>query len=113
MKLETKLENGVLFVKLEGDVDMNSSGQVWDNISPFLEGKKPKAKAVIVELSKVTYMDSSGIATLVRAWQTVKKTGGKLRLASLSVPVQDVFELAHVDKVFEICKSVEEATKGL
>jgi len=113
MKIQTSFEGAVLMVNLEGDVDMSSSGQVWDTISPFIEGKKPKAKATVVDLSKVAYMDSSGIATLVRAWQTAKKNGGKLRLASLSAPVQDVFELAHVDKIFEIFPSVDKAREGL
>jgi anti-sigma B factor antagonist len=113
MKVETKLDGNILMVNLEGEVDMSSSGQVWDAISPFLEGKKPKAKAAIINLSKVSYMDSSGIATIVRAWQTTKKSGGKLKLASPSPSVQDVFELAHVNTIFEICASVEEARKGL
>ena len=113
MKIETTLDGAVLMVELEGEVDMSSSGQVWDKISSFLEGKKPKAKAAVIVLSKVTYMDSSGIATLVRAWQTTKKSGGKLRLAAPSASVMDVFELAHVDKIFEICPTVEEARKGL
>ena len=113
MKMTANLNGAILMVDLEGDVDMSSSGQVWDNISPFLEGKKPKAKACVVNLAKVSYMDSSGIATLVRAWQTTKKAGGKLRLASPSDPVRDVFELAHVNTIFEIFASVEEAVKGL
>ena len=113
MKIQTNLDGSILMVNLEGDVDMSSSGQVWDTISPFLEGKKPKAKATVVDLSKVQYMDSSGIATLVRAWQTAKKSGGKLRLAAPSAPVQDVFELAHVDKIIEIFPSVDKAREGL
>lgn len=113
MKVEVKLDGNILMVNLEGEVDMSSSGQVWDAMSPYLEGKKPKAKAAIVNLSKVSYMDSSGIATLVRAWQTTKKSGGKLRLAAPSPSVQDVFELAHVNTIFDIVASVEEAKKGL
>ena len=113
MKMTANLEGAVLLVVLEGDVDMSSSGQVWDKIAPFIDGKKPKAKACVVNLSAVTYMDSSGIATLVRTWQTTKKSGGKMRLAAPSAPVQDVFEMAHVDKIFEIFKTVEEALKGL
>jgi len=113
MKISTNLEGALLMVSLEGEVDMSSSGKVWDIISPFLEGKKPKAKAAVVDLSKVTYMDSSGIATLVRAWQTTKKNGGKLRLAALSAPVQDVFELAHVNTIFEIFPTIEKAREGL
>jgi anti-anti-sigma factor len=58
-------------------------------------------------------MDSSGIATLVRTWQAAQKTGGKMRLAALSASVKDVFELAHVNEIFEIFPTVEEALKDL
>ena len=113
MNVDTNLDGKVLTVILEGEIDMSSSGTVWDAVGPFIEGKKPKAKACVVDLSKVSYMDSSGIATLVRAWQTTQKNGGKLRLASLSDSVKDVFELAHVNEIFEVFPSVEEALAGL
>ena len=113
MKVSTCLEDKVLRVTLEGEIDMSSSGSVWDAISQYIEGKKPKAKACIVDLSQVSYMDSSGIATLVRTWQATKKSGGKMRLASPSAPVKDVFELAHVTEIFEIFPTVEAALAGL
>ena len=113
MKIDTNLQGNILLVKLEGEVDMSSSGSVWNAISPFVEGKKPKAKATIIDLSQVSYMDSSGIATLVRTWQTAQKTGGKMRIAAPSDPVRDVFELAHVAEIFEIFNTVDEAKKGL
>ncbi len=113
MNVKAELEGKVLKVKLEGEVDMSTSGKVWDEISPYIEGKKPKAGATVVDLSEVSYMDSSGIATLVRAWQTIQKNGGKLRLAALSASVKDVFELAHVNEIFDIYETVEEALAGL
>ncbi len=113
MKVDTQLDGKVLKVVLEGEIDMSSSGSVWDAVAPFIEGKKPKAKACVVDLSQVSYMDSSGIATLVRAWQTSQKNGGKLRLASLSDSVKDVFELAHVNEIFDIFPSVDEALADL
>jgi len=113
MKIATELEGKILMVILEGEIDMSSSGSVWDAISPFVEGRKPKAKGCVVDLSAVDYMDSSGIATLVRTWQTMQKKGGKMRLAAPSAPVKDVFELAHVNEIFEIFPSVDEAKTGL
>jgi anti-sigma B factor antagonist len=113
MKVDANLDGKVLMVTLEGEVDMSSSGDVWNAIAPHIEGKKPKAKACVVDLSKVSYMDSSGIATLVRTWQTVQKSGGKMRLAALSASVKDVFELAHVNEIFEIFDAVDDAMAGL
>jgi len=113
MKVNANLNDKVLMVTLEGEIDMSSSGSVWEAIAQFIEGKKPKAKACVVDLSQVSYMDSSGIATLVRTWQATKKNGGKMRLAALSAPVKDVFELAHVTEIFEIFPTVETALAGI
>lgn len=113
MKIDANLNGAILVVKLEGEIDMSSSGQVWDAVAPYVDGKKPKAKACVYELSKVTYMDSSGIATLVRTWQTIKKSGGKMRIAAPSPSVKDVFELAHVNEIFEIFPTIEAAVAGL
>ena len=64
---------------------------------------------VIVDLSGVTYIDSSGVASLVEALQAAKKNGSQLSLAAVSEPTRRVLELARLDKVFTIYNSVDEA----
>lgn len=114
MKIEiiTEKKDAGCLIKLKGDVDMNSSGEVRNTLgSIFREGKG--MKALFVDLSQVRYMDSSGIATLVEAMQTCMKQGARLRLVDLSPAVNDVFELARLASVFEIFPSYSEAAKDL
>ena len=70
-----------------------------------------QANAVGVELSQVTYMDSSGIAALVEGFQTARSKGLKFALVSASSPVRSVLSLARLDKVFPMVDSAE-AVKG-
>ncbi|MDA8098209.1 MAG: STAS domain-containing protein [Nitrospiraceae bacterium] len=99
-------------VVLKGDVDMNSSPDVRGSIAEvFKQG--PGAKALVIDLSGVRYMDSSGIATLVEAMQNCMKQGMKLRLAELSPSVRDVFELARLSSIFEIFPKASDAQAGL
>lgn len=113
MGLNLKVEEpgkGVALVSATGEVDLNSSPQLRQAMAPQI---KKKMRGLIIDLSQVSYMDSSGIATLVEAMQGCKKVGMALRLAAPSPAVSEVFKMAHLEKVFEICPSREAALKEL
>ncbi len=110
--LSEKIDAGFL-MRLKGNVDMSTSSDVRSNLSELFRQGKPGIKALLIDLSQVKYMDSSGIATLVEALQTCVKQGMRLRLVDLSPPVRDVFELARLASVFEIFPSAAEAAAGL
>jgi anti-sigma B factor antagonist len=94
-------------VRVRGEVDLSWSQTVRKAILDALL----KAKAVGVELSQVSYMDSSGIAALVEGFQTARAKGLKFSLVSASAPVRSVLALARLDKVFPMVDSAE-AAKG-
>jgi anti-sigma B factor antagonist len=113
MKVEItteKISVGFMML-LKGDVDMNTSPDVRSNLGDLF--KQGGAKALLVNLSGVRYMDSSGIATLVEAMQNCMKQGMRFRLVDLSPSVRDVFELARLSSVFEVFPSINAATAGL
>lgn len=113
MKVEISTEKiaAGFVMRLKGDVDMNTSPDVRANLAELF--KQGGARALLINLSQVRYMDSSGIATLVEAMQNCLKQGMKLRLVELSPPVRDVFELARLSSIFEIYPGVNEASAGL
>ena len=69
--------------------------------------KKPKR--VVVDLTKVTYLDSSGLAVLIEGMQNVQEYGGIFGLAGVQQSVQDIFEIARLDQVFQIFPDVDTA----
>src|SRR5437762_5608769 len=69
--------------------------------------KKPKH--LVVDLSRVTYMDSSGLAVLIEGMQKVQEYGGKFALAGPQESVQHIFEIARLDQVFQIFPNVDSA----
>ena len=96
-------ENG-LVVSLSGDVDLDSSPRAREVLLECV-GRK---KRVVVDLSGVAYMDSSGVASLVEALQTAKRNGSFFALAAVQGTALRVLELARLDRVFRIFESVEE-----
>ena len=89
---------------------MSSSSVMRGRLAPALDAG---GRAVIVDLSGVTYMDSSGIATLVEGLQSSMKQGIAFRLADLHPAVLDVFKLARLDTVFQVYDSIEDAMTDL
>jgi len=106
MNIETNEINGATVITLGGEVDLEHSPQARKALLDAVANNKK----VIVDLSGVSYIDSSGIASLVEAFQTARKNGGAFILATVSDSALRVLQLARLDKVFTIAATVEEAT---
>ena len=107
MKHRIAQSGKAIVVSLEGDVDLQSSP---DARGILLEAVERSAR-VVVDLSAVSYIDSSGIAALVEALQRSRqrKDGAALALAAVSDPVLRVLMLARLDRVFTIHPTLAEA----
>jgi len=99
-----KLRPNVL--QLEGEIDLHLSPEVAESLR-LMVAKKPQV--LVVDLEKVTYMDSSGLAVLIEAMQNVQKYGGKFALATVQESVKHIFEIARLDQVFQIFDHVDTA----
>ena len=91
---------------LEGEIDLHVSPEVAASLRTII-AKKPKH--LVVDLSRVTYMDSSGLAVLIEGMQKVQEYGGKFALAGAQESVQHIFEIARLDQVFQIFPDVDSA----
>jgi anti-sigma B factor antagonist len=105
MKHEVIERQGVSIIVLKGDVDLESSPAAREILLKTING----AGRVLVDLSGVSYIDSSGVASLVEALQASKKDQTQFALAAVSEPTRRVLELARLDKVFTMHDSVDEA----
>ena len=110
MEITIDKERNYTILKIKGDVDLYSSPQVRKQILALANKKHAN---ILVDFLEVTYMDSSGVATLVEALQLTNKNGGKLRLFNLDQPIKDVFELSRLDRVFEIYDDESKASEGI
>jgi len=91
---------------LEGEIDLHVSPGIAASLSTMV-AQRPKQ--LIVDLSRVSYIDSSGLAVLIEAMQNVTQYGGQFALAGLQDAVRPIFEIARLDQVFRIFDDVEEA----
>jgi anti-sigma B factor antagonist len=71
------------------------------------------AKDVVIDLSGVTFMDSSGFGTLLGATRRLRPTGGGLHLASPNSTIQRMLRLTRLDTIMQIYETRDEAVKAL
>ncbi len=105
MNHEIVERDGASVVVFGGEIDLESSPAARETLLKCFG----KTGNVIVDLSNVTYIDSSGVASLVEALQAAKKNGSDFSLAAVSEPTRRVLELARLDKVFTLYDSVDDA----
>lgn len=109
MKTSVSEENGAVIVRLEGDIDLEHSVDVRNTLLDAAD----KRKNMLVDLSGVSYIDSSGIANLVEALQKTRETGTSLGLVSISLQAMRVLQLARLDRVFTIYADMAAAEAGM
>ncbi len=103
------LPDGVA-VYIEGDIEFTRAPFVRTELIALLNQKQPKR--LIMELSGVPYMDSSGIATIVEALQHQRRKGNRLVLCCLQDKVFSMFQIANLDTLFDIADDMEQAKQA-
>jgi anti-sigma B factor antagonist len=91
---------------LHGEIDLNISPTIATTFNEMVRAKLPR---VVVDLTNVTYIDSSGLAVLIVGMQQVKEYGGKFALAGLQHDVRSILETAQLDQFFATYPLVEDA----
>lgn len=102
MSCQISHENGMAIVALIGEVDLEESPAVRKSLLECVGLKT----GVIVDMSGVTYIDSSGVASLVEAFQLSRKNSTRFALAAVSPGALRVLELARLDRVFSLYPTV-------
>ncbi|MDH5721027.1 MAG: STAS domain-containing protein [Spirochaetia bacterium] len=109
MKLGQREVEGNVIIDIEGEIDLYNAPEVKETIKKLIDDKKLK---IIVNLSKVSYIDSSGIGALISAVTALKKEQGYLKLVNVYASVKKVFELTKLTSFFDIYDSEEAAIKA-
>jgi anti-sigma B factor antagonist len=106
MKIEISEYKGKKIIALSGDVDMYSSPVLRERLMDLVKKKIP---ILYIDFKKVSYIDSSGIATFVEGLKGMKSYGGRLQFFRVPPRVMEIFNFSKLDKVFEIYGNIEDA----
>lgn len=101
---------GVPVVAVSGEVDVYSAPALKESLTALFQSG---VYTVVVDLSDVAFLDSTGLGALVEARSTTTDAGGELPLVCSQERILKLFAITGLDGVFSIHSSVDEAVAGL
>lgn len=105
-KIQFEKKDDQLIISFTGEIDSLSSKNYRNRIVSELE--HGKYKAVIMDFSRVTFIDSSGIGLVLGRYNQIKGYGGKLYLMGLSPVAYRLFDLTGIFNLVEYIKDIDE-----
>ena len=109
MDITKRSNDDVVILDIAGEIDLYNAPVIKDIINGLIEEQKFN---VIINLEKVTYIDSSGIGALISSLSNLKKYQGGLKIINVYASVRKVFELTKLTSFFDIYNSEEEALES-
>ncbi len=109
MEIKIREMNDVTIFDIEGEIDLYNAPTLKDEIKKQIEQQRYN---IIINLAKVSYIDSSGIGALISSLSNLKKYQGGLKIINVTGSVRKVFELTKLTSFFEIFNNEEEAIKS-
>lgn len=106
LQIDLEINEHYTLVVPTGDIDLSKSGDLRGVFQHILQDVPAK---IIVDLEAVSYMDSSGVATLIEALQLSKRAEKEFAICCLSDGVKSIIELARLDQIFTIYLTRDEA----
>jgi anti-sigma B factor antagonist len=107
MQISARRHDKVTIFDLTGDIDFANSRELRQSVLHEIWENRPLR--VVVNLSKVRYIDSSGVASLVEGLKASRDLRSHFILFGLSTSAREVLQLSRLIKVFEICESEDQA----
>lgn len=110
-KMDTRtLEQSLPVIELEGEVDVYTAPQLKQQMISILEGG---AKMMVVDLTKVDYLDSTALGVLIGGLKRMRERDGNMVLICPSPRIRRVFEITGLDKIFDIYNSEGDAQEAI
>ncbi len=105
--IEVTKEPGHTLVRVNGDVDMDTAPRLDEALASVEQGER----TVVIDLTDVEFLDSSGLTVLVENWQRLRGTtgGAEVRLVVKGSAVSKVLDAAGLAQLFTIFDSYESA----
>ncbi|MDH7602724.1 MAG: STAS domain-containing protein [Armatimonadota bacterium] len=111
IRLETNLRNvdGRQVLDVKGEVDVYTAPQFKEAVNKMVDSGE---KHILIDMSGVRYMDSSGFGTLLSVMKRLKPNGGSINLINVSSPIDRILKITRLNQVFATYPSVDEAIRA-
>lgn len=109
MKVQTRQEDGIEIVELEGSLDGKTAPEVREVLQPVLA----RAQRLILDMTHVDYLSSAGLRLLLLTYREVTAAHGKVVLLGVSKEIQTVMSHTGFLSFFTLADSREQAAQAI
>ncbi|PYX08587.1 MAG: anti-sigma factor antagonist [Acidobacteria bacterium] len=102
MEVSTRQMGDVVVLEVSGRITVGEGNIMLREMVRDVANKG--STKIVLNLSEVNYVDSSGVGELVKSLTTIRSRGGELKLANLNKRVHDLLQMTRLSKVFDIQK---------
>ncbi len=108
VRIETSLRHreGVPILDVVGEIDIYTTPQFKEAISAAIDEGKP---GIVINMTKVTYMDSSGFGTLLSATKRLRPIDGALYLSGCNEAITRMLQITRLNTIFGVYATEEDA----
>ncbi len=108
LRIETSLrhQEDIPVLDVVGEIDIYTTPQFKEAVSEAIDQNKP---AIVINMTKVTYMDSSGFGTLLSATKRLRPLDGALYLSGCNEAIQRMLQITRLNTIFGVYATEEEA----
>jgi anti-anti-sigma factor len=110
MRLRELAEDGIDVLALQGEIDLHYAPVLRSLLQSKIKGRCP---ALILDLSEVAYIDSTGLGTIIEYFRDAAAYAGVLCLAGLSESVKGIFQIVQLHKTIPIFATKDEAKNAI
>jgi anti-sigma B factor antagonist len=104
ISIDVKETESMLAVKVSGEIDAYTAPQLREKLFPMSEKEGVK---MVVDLSEVNYMDSTGLGVFVGVFKNVRAHNGEFKIVGLSERLQRLFEITGLADIIDINSQIE------
>jgi anti-anti-sigma factor len=108
--LKLLIENNKAVLKFDGEVIFDNSNQLKEESKKRL-AKKEEVESLIVDLSRVSYLDSSGVGVILSLFKFMRNRNGSLSIAEPNEKIKRVFEVTKMTEIIPVYPTLEEAVQ--
>ena len=105
MRFNMEIERGVCVITLAGEyLDAGNTREFMETAGPLLD----KHDRVLLDLSKLRFVDSSGLGALLSCLRRLNEKGGAMKLCGMTEQVKALFDLVHINRLFDVYETRQE-----
>lgn len=100
MAIDTSVTNGILVVRLRGELDHHAVESIRNDIEQSL--KHAPYRGLVLSFQGIDFMDSSGLGLILGRYRTVTQRSGRMALCEVNPVLRKIFELSGILKIVPV-----------